>query len=190
MILRHILWFSVFCDVQWRIASIQFGAIQSGFSALTVIGFVYLRYEQCIKSKQAVGIGSFSMSVYCKPWHIPCQHVKVIVVYRNAHHAKSSPGNETVLHGMTMHHLWVANFLAFLSWKKEYVLQHLWDHMFYHSWRKMFISGLSWNILTHFPLLVKFLIRHSFCFMQIKVLRYKSKLGYKYLLIWHIKIML
>ena len=49
---------------------------------------------------------------------IPGQYVKVILVYRNAHHAKSSPGNETFLHGMTMHHLWVANFLAFLSWKR------------------------------------------------------------------------
>ena len=48
---------------------------------------------------------------------IPDQQVKVILVYRNAHHAKSSPGNETFLHGMTVHHLWVANFLAFLLWK-------------------------------------------------------------------------
>ena len=47
------------------------------------------------------------------------EQVKVILVYRNAHHAKSSPGNETFLYGMTMHHLWVANFLAFLSWKKD-----------------------------------------------------------------------
>ena len=44
-----------------------------------------------------------------------------------------------------------------------------------HKW-------LSWNILTHFPLLVKLLvlIRQSTCFMQIKELKYKIKLGYKY----------
>ena len=51
-----------------------------------------------------------------------------------------------------------------------------WDQMFDHSWRKMFISGLSWNILKHFLLLVEFFIWHSFCFMQIKALKYKIKL--------------
>ena len=33
--------------------------------------------------------------------------MKVILVYSKAHHAKSSPGNEILLHGMTMHHLLV-----------------------------------------------------------------------------------
>ena len=70
---------------------------------------------------QVVGIGSSDMSVGCKLFRlvaIPGQQVKVILVYRHVHYAKSSPGKETFLHGMTMYHLWVANFLAFLSWIK------------------------------------------------------------------------
>ena len=46
---------------------------QSGFSPLAAIGFVHLRHEQCIKSKQAVGIGSCDISVGWKS-SSPCCH--------------------------------------------------------------------------------------------------------------------
>ena len=61
------------CDVSRCIASIQFGAMQLGCLGLAAIGFVRLRHEQCIKSKQAVGIGSSDMTMDCKP-SSPCYH--------------------------------------------------------------------------------------------------------------------
>ena len=106
----HIHWFSLLCDVSWCIASIRFGATQSGFSALAAIGFVHLLHKQCIKPKQAVGIDSSDMNVGINRLclvAIPGQQVN---------------GDETFLHVMTMHHLWVANFLAFLSWKESICL--------------------------------------------------------------------
>ena len=96
-----------------------------------MIGFVHLRHEQCIKSTQAVRIGSGDMNVDCKhslPCYLPRPTLKVTLVYRVMHIMPNhypEPGSETFLHGMTMYHLWVVNFLAFFSWKKKYVLRHL-----------------------------------------------------------------